>query len=48
LDALDLVEAALGGVGELDEFVEMGEGEAFPHYQQSCPPCPTDPPGGQP
>ena len=17
-----------------------------PHYQQSCPPCPTDPPGG--
>jgi hypothetical protein len=19
-----------------------------PHYQQSCPPCPTDPPGGQP
>jgi hypothetical protein len=19
---------------------------AGPHYQQSCPPCPTDPPGG--
>jgi hypothetical protein len=19
---------------------------AIPHYQQSCPPCPTDPPGG--
>jgi hypothetical protein len=22
--------------------------ESGPHYQQSCPPCPTDPPGGQP
>jgi hypothetical protein len=25
-----------------------GHNHQSPHYQQSCPPCPTDPPGGQP
>jgi hypothetical protein len=28
--------------------IYLAKGALAPHYQQSCPPCPTDPPGGQP
>lgn len=35
-DALDLIEAALGGVGELDQFNEMSEGEALDQLGRHC------------
>lgn len=35
-EALDLVEAALGGVGEVAEFREMGEGKAGEPWWSHC------------
>ena len=39
------VETTAANVHDLTPAPELLHG---PHYQQSCPPCPTDPPGGQP